>query len=128
MELKLPFVTDFEKLSSGKYLPDLYAHRCTICRTAARRLASRLTFTHGDPYDLVSGLVYTSSSEMGAMWNAGAECYLTNDPPTARRYLRGIALVQTSGEPYADEAVAPVAIWEVRDENGDELRTEYQLI
>ena len=127
MELTLPFVTEFEKLSNGRYDPRLYARRCTICRTAARRLASRLTFTHGSPTTLVAALTYTSTSGLGAMWNAGTECYQTSDPPTARRYLRGIALVRTSEEPYP-ETVAPVAIWEVRDGNGDEVRTEYQLI
>lgn len=127
MELTLPFVTDFEKLSNGRYDPCLYAQRCKVCRLGARFLAKHLTFTRGNSNALVAGLVYTSTSGLGAMWNAGTECYLTEDPPTARRYLRGIALVWTSEAPH-DETVAPVAIWEVRDENGDEVRTEYQLI
>lgn len=132
MKLEVPFVADFEKLSSGRYVPDLYARRCTICRTAARRLASRLTFRHGDPCALVQGLAYTSSSgSFAAMWNCNTECYCTDDPPTARRYLLGIALVTADIPPHCDddgESVHPVAIWEVRDGEGSEIGTEYTLV
>ena len=91
---------------------DLRFERCEkIARRGLKKLS--LFFTHGGQgisLDDIFGLPYTSSSSFAAIWVTNCEAYTMRNGK--RHFLDGIAL---------DGSLRPVALYTVRDENGNEV-------
>ena len=82
-------------------------------KAAARRLLSSLEIVKG--FDLLGGLVYTSSSSFAAIWNCNTEARKRG----TNLYFQGVAIA---------ECGAPVAFYQEYDENGNECGDVFEVI
>lgn len=100
---------------------ELRFERCeSNARCGLKKLLRQLHFTHGGDgktLDDIFGLPYTSSGCFAAIWVTNCEAYKMRNGK--RHFLDGIAL---------DRSLRPIALYTVRDENGNEVEEVAEII
>lgn len=91
-----------------------YEKHATTARKAARQVARSVVIEAGG--GLLAGLAYTSTSNFAALWNCGTQARKRG---TAGAYFDGVAI---------DENGRAVIVWNIYDEHGDEIETEFEIL